>query len=61
MSPQPFDLHAFAKRIVIAGMKNARRMDDEELKARVMIARETGFLTDEETDFYIAAWGLKEA
>ena len=56
-----FDLRSFAKRIVIAGIKNARRMDDAELKARVMIARECGFLDDEETEFYIGVWGLAAA
>ena len=61
--PQPiatYDLGTFAKRIVMAGIKSARH-DPGELKHRIMIARECGFLDDEETEFYIAAWGLKEA
>lgn len=58
---ETFDLAAFAKRIVVAGIKNARRKPDEELKERVMLARQCGFLTDEETEFYIGAWGLIEA
>ena len=56
-----FDLTSFARRIVIAGVKSARKGDDAELKSRVMLARQCGFLTDEETEFYIAAWGLKAA
>ena len=56
-----FDLASFAKRIVIAGVKSARKSNDTELKSRVMLARQCGFLTDEETEFYIAAWGLKAA
>ena len=56
-----FDLAAFAKRIVSAGIKNARAGPDDELKARVMLARSCGFLSDEETEFHIAAWGLREA
>ena len=55
-----YDLAVFAKRIVVAGIKSARD-DPSELKHRIMIARECGFLDDEETEFYIAAWGLVEA
>lgn len=61
VTAEVFDLSSFARRIVIAGVKNARRGPDTELKERVMLARECGFLTDEETEFYIAAWGLAEA
>ena len=60
-APATFDLAAFAKRIVVAGIKNARAGPDGELKERVMLARSCGFLSDEETEFYIAAWGLREA
>ncbi|MBK9496661.1 MAG: hypothetical protein IPO08_19605 [Xanthomonadales bacterium] len=61
-APAPtYDLASFARRIVIAGVKNARGKSDTELKERVMLARECGFMTDEETEFYIAAWGLAEA
>lgn len=56
-----FDLSDFARRIVIAAIKNARAGPDGELKERVMLARECGFLTDEEAEFYISAWGLTNA
>ena len=55
-----FDLAAFAKRIVIAGVKNARA-DGTEMKQRIMLARQCGFLTDDETEEWIAMAGLKEA
>ena len=55
-----FDLTAFAKRIVIAGVKNARS-DATEMKQRIMLARQCGFLTDDETEEWIAMAGLKEA
>lgn len=55
------DLSDFARRIVIAAIKNARAGPDDELKERVMLARQCGFLTDEEAEFYISAWGLTDA
>lgn len=39
----------------------APNMDDATLKDCVMLARSDGHLTDAETEFYIAAWGLREA
>ena len=55
------DLSEFARRIVIAAIKSARGGPDGELKERVMLARQCGFLTDEEAEFYISAWGLTNA
>jgi hypothetical protein len=56
--PTPtFDLAAFAERIVWAGIKNARH-DPSEMKQRIMLARQCGFVTDEECDFLIPALGL---
>lgn len=61
--PAPtYDLAHFSQRIVRAALRGqARTADDADLKACVMIAREHGHLTDEETEFYIAAWGLIDA
>lgn len=56
-----FDWGTFTKRVVIAGIKSARQGPDDDLKERIMLARQCGFLTDEETEFYIASWGLREA
>lgn len=57
-----YDLAHFSRRIVRAALRGqARTADDTDLKACVMTAREHGHLTDEETEFYIAAWGLAEA
>jgi hypothetical protein len=55
-----FDLAEFAKRIVMAGVK-ARGLSDSERKERVMLARQCGFLNDEETEDYIVLWGLVNA
>ena len=57
-----YDLTHFSQRIVKAALRGqARTADDTGLKECVMLAREHGHLTDEETEFYIAAWGLREA
>ena len=55
-----FDLAAFAQRIVIAGIKNARQ-DPTEMKQRILLARQCGFLSDDETEEWIAMAGLAEA
>lgn len=62
-TPAPtYDLVHFSQRIVRAALRGqARNADDTDLKACVMTAREHGHLTDEETEFYIAAWGLENA
>lgn len=52
-----FNLADFVRRIVIAGIKNARK-DPSEMKQRIMLARQCGFLDDEETEWWIAANGL---
>ena len=61
--PAPvYDLATFSQRIVRAALRGQScTADDTDLKACVMTAREHGHLTDEETEFYIAAWGLAEA
>ena len=56
----PFDTRAFVKRVILAAIRGAGD-DPSEMKHRIMVAREHGHLTDEETEFYIAAWGLVEA
>lgn len=60
LTPPP--LAAFAAntiRVLLRAM--APHTSDADLKACVMLAREHGHLTDEDAEFYIAAWGLKEA
>lgn len=57
---QTFNLHAFCRRIIIAACK-ARGITDSERKERIMLARQCGFLSDEETEDYIVLWGLVEA
>ena len=39
----------------------ARTADDLTLKDCIMTAREHGHLTEEETAFYINAWGIRNA
>lgn len=59
---QTFDLAHFASRLIKAALRNlARTVDDTTLKQAVLTAREHGHLSDEETHFYIAAWGLRDA
>lgn len=56
------DLRAITARIIKAALRAmSRTADDAVLKDCVMIARADGHLSDEETEFYIAAWGLKNA
>jgi hypothetical protein len=47
----------FTRRIIMAAIK-ARGISDSERKERVMLARQCGFLSDEETEDYIVFWGL---
>lgn len=47
----------FTRRIIIAATK-ARGISDSERKERIMLARECGFLSDEETEDMIVLWGL---
>lgn len=56
----PFDLNAFARRAVIAGIEAA--IDDpSEMKFRVMLARECGHLSDAETREFITKHNLEGA
>lgn len=57
---QTFDLRDFARRVVIAGIKHARD-DATEMKQRIMLARQCGFLDDDETEDWIAMAGLRDA
>ena len=57
---QTFDLAAFCRRIIIAACK-AKGISDSERKERIMLARECGFLSDEETEDMIVLGGLVEA
>ena len=56
-----FDLKMFAANMVKAAMRSLASEDDATLKSFVMTARQHGHLTNEETEFYIAAWGLEAA
>lgn len=57
---QTFHLGDFCRRVVVAGVK-AKGISDEECKARIMLARQYGFLSDEETEEWIAIAGLAAA
>lgn len=61
--PVPYaDLKAFTRDFIKAVLRNvARHGDDADLKACIMIAREHGHLTDEETGLLINAWGVRNA
>lgn len=58
-TPDPFWAN-FTRRIIMAAMR-AKGISDSERKERIMLARECGFLTDEETEDYIVFWGLVAA
>lgn len=53
-----FDLRAFARRVVLDGITDARG-DPTEMKRRIMLARQCGHLTDQEAEEWIAMTGLK--
>jgi len=57
---ETFDLSQFCRRIIIAACK-AKGINDAERKERIMLARECGFLTDEETEDMIVFQGLVSA
>ncbi|MXP42967.1 hypothetical protein [Allopontixanthobacter sediminis] len=59
-SPQSFDLAGFAKRTVEAGILAARD-DKSEMKFRIMLARQCGFLSDDETRLWIIQHDLGAA
>lgn len=52
-----FDLRAFAKRLIEAGIKAAD--DPSDMKERIMIAYEHGHLTAEEAEVWIVLQGLE--
>jgi len=54
-----FDLSGFARALILSLIRN--EPDPSECKQRIMIAYEHGHLTGEEAEFYIGAWGLREA
>lgn len=58
-TPSPFWAE-FTRRIIIAAIK-ARGITDSERKERIMLARQCGFLSDEETEDYIVFMGLMAA
>lgn len=58
-TPDPFWAD-FTKRIIMAAIKS-QGITDSERKERIMLARQCGFLDDEETEDYIVLWGLVEA
>lgn len=55
-TPDPFWAD-FTKRIIMAAIKS-QGITDGERKERIMLARQCGFLDDEETEDYIVLWGL---
>lgn len=57
---ETFDLTTFCRRIILAACR-AKGIDDSERKERIMLARECGFLTDEETKDMIVLGGLVHA
>jgi hypothetical protein len=58
--PGRFDLAAFARGVVLSGIE-AVADDPEEMKFRIMLARQCGFLSDDETAAMIRANGLEAA
>lgn len=58
-TPDPFWAD-FTKRIIMAAIKS-QGITDSERKERIMLARQCGFLDDEETEDFIVLWGLVEA
>lgn len=57
---QPFDLSSFARKVVLQGI-HAATDDKGVMKERVMLARECGFLSDDETREMIVKHGLEAA
>lgn len=55
-----FDLAAFAKHTVERGILAAAD-DPAEMKSRIMLARQCGFLSDDETRLWITQHGLEGA
>lgn len=62
LPPETYDLAGYVKRLMIAALRSvSRQTDGAALKDCVMLARQCGHLSDEETEFYIAVWGLSDA
>lgn len=59
-SDRPFNLSAFARQVVLSGIE-AVADDKTEMKHRVMLARQCGFLSDFETRQWIVKYGLEAA
>lgn len=59
-SDKPFDLAAFARAVVLQGIE-AVADDKPEMKARIMLARQCGMLSDDEAAEMIRANGLEAA
>lgn len=57
---EPFDLGRFARDVVISGIV-AVADDKSEMKHRIMLARQCGFLSDDEARDWIARHGLEAA
>lgn len=57
---QPFDFAAFASKAVRTGIL-AVRDDPAEMKHRIMLARQCGHFTDDETRAWIVRYGLEAA
>lgn len=58
--PDSFDLSAFTRDVVLSGIL-AVTDDKAEMNHRIMLARQCGFVSDEETAAWIAEHGLKHA
>lgn len=54
-----FDIAQFVRRIVLAAIEGAP--NPSERKERIMLARQCGFISDEETEDFIVLGGLVEA
>jgi hypothetical protein len=57
---KPFDLSSFARGVVLSGIE-AVADDPGEMKHRIMLARQCGFLSDAETADWIRKNGLEGA
>lgn len=55
---ETFDLSAFARAVVLQGIE-AVADDKSEMKHRIMLARQCGFLSDDETREWIVRHGLE--
>lgn len=55
-----FGLAEFSRRVVIRGIFSVKS-DKPEMKRRIMLARQCGFLTHEQGDAWVRLYGLREA